>query len=197
MSKILIDFRPLVEDDIPQIAEWFADFDDIAMFDHGLPVAVGKDFVKESWKSVFEYSDPPSAIWYMAQTKSGEAIGMCGLQKINYVHGDAIIPLFVNNEFRGKGLSSAMMIMLLDMAFDTLRLNRVSTKFRENNHATAAIIKRHGFVEEGRIRQGWYANGEHKDTVLVGLLKDEWQKIRPTVSKRLEASHFEFIQGTN
>ncbi len=193
MSKITIKFRPLGQEDIPQIAEWFADFGDVALFEQSLPVPVNAEFCEESWKKILAPHEPPSAVWYIAETHEGEAIGMCGLQKINYVHGDAVIPLFVNKEFRGKGLASAMMITLLDMAFDTLRLHRVSTMFREDNIATNTIIKRHGFVEEGRIREGWFADGKHRDTVLVGLLKPEWDKIRPEVAERLKASRFELI----
>lgn len=191
MSKMKINFRPLSRDDIPQIAEWFADFGDIALFDQSLPVAVGQTFVEESWKSVLEYREPPAAIWYMAETEDGDAIGMCGLQKINYIHGDAVIPLFVNKEFRSKGLASAMMLTLLDLAFDTLRLRRVSTMYRADNKATNAIVKRHGFKEEGCIREGWFADGKHHDTILVGLLRSEWEDIRPQVTERLENSPFE------
>ncbi|MDJ0612958.1 MAG: GNAT family protein [Rhizobiaceae bacterium] len=193
MSKILINFRPLGPEDISQIADWFADFGDVALFDQSLPVAVGQTFVEESWKSILQHREPPVAIWYMAETQKGEAIGMCGLQKINYIHGDAVIPLFVNKEFRGKGLASAMMLTLLDMAFDTLRLNRVSTMYRDDNVATSTIIKRHGFVEEGRIREGWFAEGKYYDTILVGLLKSEWVKIRPKVAEKFRSSQFEMI----
>jgi len=186
-----INFRPLNQDDTRQIATWFADFDDVALFDHDLPVAVGTTYLEESWKSVLEFREPPVSIWYIVETSKGDAIGLCGLQKINYIHGDAVIPLFVNKEFRGKGLSSAMMLTLLDLAFDTLRLNRVSTKYREDNKATNAIVKKHGFMEEGRIREGWFADGQYRDTILVGLLKSEWAKIRPEVAERLEATQFE------
>ncbi|MEM7070074.1 MAG: GNAT family protein [Pseudomonadota bacterium] len=196
MAKIEVDFRPLNQDDIPQITKWISDFEDVALFDRNLPVPVSDKFVEESWKKVFEYHEPPSSLWYMTQTSKGDPIGMCGLQSINYIHGDAVVPMFVTKPYRAMGLASVMMLLLIDLGFNALRLHRISTVYRSDNRRSASLTEKYGFVEEGRVREGWFGNGRRLDVVEVGLLKSEWAKTRPGIVEGLNKSQFKLRQET-
>lgn len=173
-------------DDVDRIAGWFGDFDDVALFDRGLPIPVGPQYVREMWKKSLEYSDPPSALWFIAEDPETVPAAVCGLQSINYIHGDAVVPIFVAAKMRGKGLALAMAIEVIDLAFTTLRLHRLTTFFREDNAATRAITQKLGFSVEGTMRQAWFSNGIHKDSVQVGLLKTEWQDRRERLAAELE-----------
>lgn len=192
-GKQIIYFRPLGEADLSKLADWFACFEDLALFDRGLPVPVSREFVIESWKPALHYSDPPRSFWYIAEDEDASPIGICGIQSINYIHGDAVIPLFVSRDHRAQGYGTAMLHELIGLAFDQLRLHRLSTVYRSNNSATENLIKNTGFVEEGRIREGWYANDQHHDIVHVGLLKSEWPDKRDAIRERLAKSSFELV----
>ena len=173
-AQVAYFMRPMGMEDIPTIARWFGNFDDIALFDRNLPVPIGPEAVRESWKPALEYSDPPRSLWFVAEDADGKPSGVGGLQSINYIHGDAVLPMFVDRPARTNGLATGMTITLLDLAFGQLRLHRVSTFFRADHDATANVIGKVGFREEGRIRQGWFAEGRHYDVVQVGLLRSEW-----------------------
>ncbi len=179
-------------DDVPTVAEWFWNFRDIAVFDRNLPVPVNLEAVRESWRTALEYADPPRALWYVAEETDGDgkaaAVGIGGLQSINYVHGDGILPLFIAEPARGRGLALALSVVLADMAFETLRLNRLTTYYRDDHAATQRIVERMGFATEGRTRQGWFADGVHRDIVQVGLLRSEWLDRRDTLKAELETS---------
>lgn len=192
-GKQTIFFRPLNEADLSQLADWFACFEDLALFDRGLPIPVSREFVIESWKPALQNSDPPKSFWYLAEDEAGQPIGTCGIQSINYIHGDAVVPLFVAQEHRTKGFGSAMLCELIQLSFDQLRLHRLSTVYRANNGATEKLIKNMGFEEEGRVREGWYANGQHHDIVHVGLLKSEWPDKRQAIRERLAKLPFELV----
>lgn len=187
-TKAVFTLRPMGLEDLDRIADWFDDFDDVALFDRNLPIPASPEYLKETWKSALEYSDPPRSIWFMAETDEGKPAGVCGLQSINYIHGDAIVPIFVSFQMRQQGLAQAMSVLVIDMAFEKLRLHRLTTFFREDNLATPAITKKLGFVEEGCMRQAWYSDGRHKDVIQVGLLKETWLEQRESICAELEKS---------
>lgn len=180
--------RPMGLSDVDRIADWFDDFDDVALFDRNLPIPASPEYLKETWKSALEYSDPPRSIWFIAETDAGVPAGVCGLQSINYIHGDAIVPIFVSYPMRQLGLAQSMSFLVIDMAFEKLRLHRLTTFFREDNLATPAITRKLGFVEEGCMRQAWYSDGRHKDVIQVGLLKETWLEHRESLRSALENS---------
>ncbi len=191
MSKTAVQFRPLNHEDLDTVSMWFQNFEDIALFDRGLPIPVSTEFVRESWKPSLDYSDPPKALWFVAETPDKSIAGICGLQAINYIHGDAIVPVFVDETMRHKGLACAMGIMLNNLAFDQLRLHRVSTLYRADNAATKKLVEKLGFSQEGAARQAWYADGEHKDIIQVGILKSEWFSIRDKLRSDIAKGNLE------
>ncbi len=195
MDKIKIKLRALSENDMDQVADWMSDFKDIAMFDRSLPVPISRQALNESWKSAFAAGDPPKAFWFVAATEQGQAVGMCGLQSISYIHGDAVVPLFVAKGYRGKGLAKIMGLALVDLAFNHLRLNRLSTVYRADNSGTQQLVTNLGFVEEGRTREGWFANGQYNDIVHVGVLRSEWSQKRSKLVEKLSDLPFLVIDN--
>ncbi|MEM9331918.1 MAG: GNAT family protein [Pseudomonadota bacterium] len=194
MTDIETRFRPMNESDLEMIAAWFEDFEDVALFDRALPVPVSKEFVAESWKPALQYKEPPSALWFVADTSGQTSMGICGLQGINYIHGDAVIPIFITSEYRHKGLAGVMLCVLLDLAFKQLRLHRISTVYRSDNEPSRQLVARFGFSEEGRVREGWYADGGRHDIVQVGLLRTEWEEARTDVNAYLANSPFKIVK---
>ncbi|MDD9908468.1 MAG: GNAT family protein [Ahrensia sp.] len=196
-SKATLRFRPLHESDIVILMDWFHDQRDLAIFDRGMPLPVNLQAMTESWKAALAYKTPPSDYWFLVETEKDRPLGLCGLQTISYVHGDAILPFFVSQASRGKGLATAMTSRLLDMAFRTLRLHRVSTLYRQDNVGTHKVLKRLGFQDEGRVREGWYSNGKHFDIMRVGILHHEWEAGREAVLSNREPTAFDFVDNAD
>jgi len=187
-ARQIFSLRPMGLADVERIAPWFLDFEDVSLFERNFPVPVSPEHIHETWKSALKYAEPPSALWYIAEDENREPAGVCGLQSINYIHGDAIVPIFVGSKMRGKGLAQAIAVPVIDLGFQHLRLHRLTTFIREDNHATRAITAKLGFVEEGCLRQAAYSNGVHKDMIQVGLLKSDWISMRSSVTEKLEKS---------
>ncbi|MEM8840167.1 MAG: GNAT family protein [Pseudomonadota bacterium] len=175
-------------DDLAAISEWFWDFEDVALFDRSFPVPVNAKVLRESWRQALEFADPPRAVWFVAEDAEQRIKGAGGIQAINYIHGDAILPMFVARDTRDKGLGTAMSVSLIDLGFDQLGLHRLTTYYREDNKRTHKALAKLGFREEGRIREGWLANGTRMDVVQVGLLKSEWSGARGGLLEDLSAS---------
>lgn len=178
-------WRPLALDDIAKIAKWFWDFQDVALFDRSLPIPTSVDALRESWSKSIEYQKTPSGYWFIAEDKAGQPLGIAGLETVNYIQGDAVLPFFVAKNFRNKGLASAMAVSILDLAFKRLRLHRVTTFYRDDNTATQRALYKLGFSDEGKFREGWLVEGERKDIVIAGILTSEWLANREQVIDRV------------
>ena len=185
METINIRFRPMEPEDMDTLFLWLRDFGDLSLFDRAMPVPLNADDLKESWKSTFEYSDPPKSLWYVAENQDGVAMGMCGLQKIDMLHGDALMPVIVDSNQRGMGLATVAAYTIAEIAFNNLRLHRLSTLFREDNKITEKLIQKLGCTIEGTVREGWFAKGKHYNVIRAGMLKSEWAKKRVEVRTEL------------
>jgi len=184
----LITWRPMGLNDIPRIAEWLWDFEDAGLFDRSLPVPVSEDGLRESWRRALEQTNPPAAFWFLAEAQNGTPLGICGLDNISYIQGDGVLPFFVADHFRGRGLAKAMSISMLDLAFNRLRLHRLTTYYRADNAPSAKALTRLGFATEGTFREGWFSDGIRHDIVIAGILASDWQAERARVIDSVRAT---------
>ena len=94
-------------------------------------------------------------------------------------YGVAQLGMFVAAEWRRKGVGSA----LVHAAVGTARLmgaHKVSLQVWPHNHGARQLYKRHGFVEEGRLRRHYRRrNGQLWDAVIMGLVLDEQSEGSP------------------
>lgn len=172
-------------DDLEHVAAWFWNFEDIALFDRNLPVPVNHEMLRESWRSALSFADPPRAFWFVAQDADARPAAIGGLQAINYIHGDAVLPMFVADHVRRCGVGTAVTASLMDLAFRTLRLHRLTTFFRQDNEASEHTLRGVGWQMEGRLREAWYADGMRRDLLQAGVLASDWAAVRDDVLARL------------
>jgi len=60
-------------------------------------------------------------------------------------------------------------------AFVTLNLNRVSLRVLKSNQRAMKVYERVGFKLVGRLREDRYSQGRFEDTLIMGILYDEWE----------------------
>lgn len=188
VPKDLIIWKPMGLEDLPRIADWFSDFEDIALFERSLPVPVNIDVLQEVWRAALEHSRPPNAFWFIAEDAENRPLGIGGLDAVNYIQGDAVMPFFVARSSRNKGLATAMTVSILDLAFRQLRLHRVTTYYRADNTPTERTLEKFGFSQEGRFREAWFDQGVRKDIVISGILGAEWVAKRESILKNMDGA---------
>jgi len=89
-------------------------------------------------------------------------------------------------EFQGTGLNKNCKYLLLQFAFDTLKMERVEFRADNENQRSINAMKSIGCVIEGVLRSNSYKpNGERRDSIVLSILKDEWNN---TVKHRLKES---------
>lgn len=77
----------------------------------------------------------------------------------------------------GHGYATDAVRQLLQFAFHSLDLHRVSAAIGPGNLASIAVVKRLGLTYEGRIRHHVRTNGEWRDSLLYAILADDWVRL--------------------
>ena len=81
-------------------------------------------------------------------------------------------------EFQGTGINKNCKYLLLEFAFDVLKMERVEFRADNINQRSVSAMKSIGCVVEGVLRSNVYKpNGERRDTIVLSILKDEWNNI--------------------
>ncbi len=72
--------------------------------------------------------------------------------------------------YQGQGLMTEAVRTVCAYAFGPMGLHRVMANHLPENHRSAAVLRRVGFVEEGLARQSVLIQGHWRDHVLTALL---------------------------
>lgn len=106
---------------------------------------------------------------------SGELIGGCGLRVIRPDAAEAEIGYALRRDCWGQGLVPEAVGALLALGFDALALHRIRATMDPRNVASARVVEKCGFTLEGCLRGHDRVKGQWRDTLVYGLLADEWR----------------------
>ena len=121
------------------------------------------------------YKDHESYIWGIYSLED-RLIGTVNLQDINPYHNVAELGLMIgNSDYWGKSASEEAVSLVLDFAFDTLELNRVTGGTYSTNIGMIFTYKRLGFTREGVMRKSILEGDKYIDAWRWGILSDEWK----------------------
>jgi RimJ/RimL family protein N-acetyltransferase len=105
---------------------------------------------------------------------SGRCIGRVGLRGLDWRWRKVeSLAYWIDPEWWNHGYATEASWFLCAVAFRELGMRRISSQALAENHASLAVLRRLGFVEEGRERESVCARGKCMDMVLWGLLKAE------------------------
>lgn len=105
-------------------------------------------------------------------------VGSCGYFNIDDRSRCAELGIMIGDDsYWGQGIGRDTMLTLMRHGFETLNLNRVYLRTYEYNQRALRLYRGLGFVDEGRLRQACYHDGRYWDTILMGLLRDEWHRL--------------------
>jgi RimJ/RimL family protein N-acetyltransferase len=83
----------------------------------------------------------------------------------------------LHSDWRGMGLSYVAYLQFIPFMFESLKLHKISLEVLSTNTRAINLYKKLGFVEEGRKREEVLKNGIYVDSVIMSILKDEYEKI--------------------
>jgi ribosomal-protein-alanine N-acetyltransferase len=113
--------------------------------------------------------------WAVTLRDRDELIGECTLFRIRAESRRAEIGYYLGRPHWGNGYNHEALTSIVEYAFDELDLNRIEADLDPRNLASAKAVRRLGFVEEGLLRERWIVAGKVSDSLLVGLLRSDWE----------------------
>ena len=170
-----IRLRAIDREDLPRFVGWFNDEEVRQGLNFFLPMSLAEE---ERWfESMLERnaSERPLAI----DGREGDRwihIGSCGLFSFDARDRKAELGILIGDKtYWDKGYGTDTLRTLLRHAFETLNLNRVSLRVFESNQRAIKVYERVGFIMEGRLREDRFSQGRFEDTLIMGILRDEWK----------------------
>jgi [ribosomal protein S5]-alanine N-acetyltransferase len=88
-----------------------------------------------------------------------------------YEIGAALLP-----EHRGQGVGTDAHRQLVDYLFLNTAAHRLQAFTETGNVPEQRTLEKAGFQREGVMRQLFFRGGEWRDSVIYGLLRDEWKR---------------------
>lgn len=85
-------------------------------------------------------------------------------------------------KFQGTGLNKNCKFLMLEYAFETLKLDRVEFRADNNNARSIAAMKSIGCIPEGILRSNCASPTGRRDSIVLSILANEWQN---TVRQKL------------
>ncbi len=110
----------------------------------------------------------------------GKYIGSCGLFHFDNEARTCEIGIGIGDPaYRGHGYGRDAIQVLLRYTFRIRNLRKVWLTVNGNNERAIRSYKACGFVEEGRLRQHVWNDGQYIDLVYMAILRDQWQATHP------------------
>ena len=171
----IVTLRPVEEGDLEMFRELTNDPDfEKMIIGWSFPIS------KTEQNKWFENSNNTSTrVRYIIETKEDGAVGMIGLQDIDWKNGVATGGgmRIARKEIRARGLATDAWMTLMRYAFEELRLNRVNGSALVYNMASQKVCAKVGFKQEGVQRQAIYKNGQFHDVIMYGCLKADYEEL--------------------
>lgn len=174
-----IRLRPVEKDDLSRFVKWFADPELRTYLDAYLPFSLAQE---EKWFDG-NLTKGETQVWAIdAQPDDGSAghwvhIGSCNFHRIDQRNRIGELGIVIGApDYRGQGYGADAVQTLVEFGFYTLNLNRVYLRVFADNVRAIRCYEKVGFQLEGRLRQDNYHNGVYRDTLLMGLLRSDWDQ---------------------
>ena len=105
-------------------------------------------------------------------------IGIITLAKVDEFNGTATLGLWLAEEYWRKGIMTEAAKEVIDFSFEKLNLRRINSEAFADNKASIEFQKKLGFRKEGLSKKKDRSKATSKihDSVIFGLLKEEWKK---------------------
>ncbi len=120
------------------------------------------------------YADGAELRWGITLRSDPTVIGMCGF---NYwVRHDrrASIGYDLARAYWGQGLMTEAVRAMVDFGFDSMNLNRIEADADGRNPASARVLHKVGFRDEGIQHEQFFENGSFYDLHLFALLRRQY-----------------------
>ena len=119
-------------------------------------------------------SIPSNQLFMIGEYPQGTSVGVGIYTDIEMYSRSAKLSGSVFKPHRTPEIVNSAFEAGLDFAFEILNLQRVESEVLEYNIPSIKTQMNLGFVIEGKKRKSVYKSGRYYDSIILGMLRDEW-----------------------
>jgi RimJ/RimL family protein N-acetyltransferase len=109
--------------------------------------------------------------------ETNKLIGGCRINKVSEIQ--AHIGYIYNKNYWGYGYATETAKALVAFGFNDLGVHRIYATCDPDNIASQRVLEKAGLILEGRLREDMMIHGEYRDSLIFGLLDNEWKTKKP------------------
>ncbi len=179
MTGSQVYLRPLTGEDAAAFVPWVNDAEVTRTLAVG--AAAMNRRAEQTWIEKMNASGSDVLFGIVVQ-EPDQLIGSIGLNQIDFRHRSASLGMMIGEKSEwGKGYGTEATALVVHYAFKKLHLNRVQLHVYEYNLRGMRTYEKIGFRREGVLRQAHVYDGRFWDTVVMAILREEWEE-RPALS---------------
>jgi len=177
----LVDLKPVSLKDLENLYTWAND-ESLTFLSSGSESANQNNNPLEALQAQYEknlnsqHLLEHGTVFIVYSKATQEPIGKCDYRNLNPVTRAAEIGLTIGErDYWGRGYGKDIIYTLLNHLFYTLNLERVQLDTWSGNHQALRLYEKAGFQREGRLRRNEFVQGSYYDTILMGILRSEFE----------------------
>jgi RimJ/RimL family protein N-acetyltransferase len=172
--RVYLDYpRP---SDFELIYELFVNSDTGPSFRFGGRVPSAQHVHEHLWDGVL-------AQWMVTGIRDGGRKGLVILASPDFANGFAYASALATSQARRTGLVLEGMGLVIDYAFRTWPLRKLYAEVSEPTLRQFARTVGRFCVEEGRLKQHHFRDGEFRDLVILAIYRENWRHLRASFGK--------------
>jgi diamine N-acetyltransferase len=167
--------RHTEKEDLPLFVEWLNDPEVRRGLMLYLPLSIAEE--QQWFENMLTSPQDERPLVIEVQTDDGwTMIGNSSFHNLDWRNRNAELGIFIGDKsFWDQGYGTDVMGLLLKHGFTTLNLHLIYLRVYENNQRAIRAYQKAGFVEEGRLRQRIFIDGQYLDVIFMSVLCTEWQ----------------------
>jgi RimJ/RimL family protein N-acetyltransferase len=181
LTTARLTLRPFTQSDAAALFRIFSD-DEVVRF---WSVGAWTDIVQAEKmidEAIAAYRDGGLSRYAIVLRDTDELIGICNLRGFFEQNRRCELGYALGSTYWGRGYAFEALEALLGHAFSALDMNRIEADIDPRNDASARLLEKLGFRQEGYMPERWIVHGEKADTAFYGLLKRYWDDRAPSRS---------------
>jgi RimJ/RimL family protein N-acetyltransferase len=175
----LVRLRPYELSDLDRVCAWVNDPEVTRYLAGALRYGATREAEEEWLRGAISHTRPPQITLAIETLDEARHIGSIGLEGISAESRKAVLGIMIGDKTCwNRGFGTDAILALLRFAFDEINLHRVWLEVHADNARAQACYRKCGFVEEGRKRHDRYRGGVYVDTIVMGVLEDEYRALQ-------------------
>lgn len=162
--------RAMRSEDVAILNEYWSDLEMAARSTNKIPRPFSVDETKALYDELSKMDD---LIKFVIEV-DGEVVGDCSLHSIDKHNRTCDVGISLGRPHWAKGYGQDALKTLVDYAFKHNNMHRVGLEALATDPRAVGCYRKVGFVEEGRLRQRDWMDGEYHDVLVMSILDEEW-----------------------